>query len=64
VCTTQGPHKAGKALADRVEDPAIKSSSCWEERNLNKALRQALELQAVLQVARPHKTNARIFWGS
>jgi hypothetical protein len=31
---------------------------------VNEALRQALELQAVLLAARPHKTSAGKFWGS
>jgi hypothetical protein len=31
---------------------------------MNEALRQALELQAVLLAARPHKMSTRTFWGS
>jgi hypothetical protein len=34
------------------------------EKTVNEALRQALELQAVLVAARPHKNNTKIYWGS
>jgi hypothetical protein len=57
--------EAGKALANGVEYPTIKMRLLLgQEKTVNKALRQALELQAVLLAARPPKTSARAFCGS
>jgi hypothetical protein len=48
-----------------VEDPYIKIQLLLgEEKTVNEALRQALELQAVLAAARPHKNNTNIYRGS
>jgi hypothetical protein len=56
--------EAGKVFADGVEDATIKIQLLMGgEKMVNEALGQALELQAVLLAARPHKTSARIFWG-
>jgi hypothetical protein len=52
--------EAGKALADRVEDIAIKIKLLLGgEKMVNEALRQAFELQAVLIEAGPEKTSFR-----
>jgi hypothetical protein len=56
--------EAGKAFADGVEDQDIKMSQLIGQKTANKALRQALELQAVFLAARPHKTSTKILWGS
>jgi ribosome-associated translation inhibitor RaiA len=57
--------EAGKAFVDGVEDPNIKIQLLLRGgKTVSEALRQALELQAVLLVARPHKTSARTFWGA
>jgi hypothetical protein len=57
--------KAGKELADGVEDLAITIQLQLERgKTVSYALRQALELQAVLLAARPHKTSSRTYWGS
>jgi hypothetical protein len=48
--------EAGRAFTDRVEDPDIKIQLLLGEKTVNKALRQALELQAVFLAARPRKT--------
>jgi hypothetical protein len=56
--TTPGPHKKGasKSFADGVEDTAIKIPLLLGgQKKANEALRQALELQAGLLVARPPK---------
>jgi hypothetical protein len=46
---------AGRAFVDRVEDPDIKIKLLLGgEKMVNEVHRQALELQAVLLVARPH----------
>jgi hypothetical protein len=48
----QGKARQGKAFADGVEDPAIKIQLLLGgEKMMNKALRQALELQTVLLAA-------------
>jgi hypothetical protein len=48
---------AGKALADGVKDPAIKIQlMLGGEKTVNEALRQDIELQAVLLAAKPHRT--------
>jgi hypothetical protein len=52
--------EAGKAFADGVEDPAIKIQLLLGgEKTVNEALQQALELQAVLLTARPHRTSVK-----
>jgi hypothetical protein len=57
--------EAGKAFADEVEDSAIKIQLLLGgEKTLNEALRQALELKAVLIGGRTHKTGVTIFSGS
>jgi hypothetical protein len=57
--------EAGKAFTDGVEDPAIEIHLLLGgEKVVNKALRQALEPQAVLLAAKPQKMSSRIFWGS
>jgi hypothetical protein len=57
--------EAGRAFVDGVEDSDIKIQLLLGgENTVSEALRQALELQAVLLVARPRKTSARTFWGS
>jgi hypothetical protein len=57
--------EAGRAFVDGVEDPDIKIQLLLGgEKTVSEALRQALELQAVLLVARPRKTSTRTFWGS
>jgi hypothetical protein len=57
--------EAGKAFTDGVEDPDIKMQLLLGgEKTVKEALRQALELQAVLQAARPHRTRTQTFWGS
>jgi hypothetical protein len=55
--------EAGCAFVDGVEDTDIKIKLCTEK-SVNKALRQALELQAVFLDARPQKIRANTFWGS
>jgi hypothetical protein len=63
--TAPTPHyqirrEAGTAFADGVEDPAIKLQLLLGGgKTVNEALRQA-----VLLAARPHKTNATVFWES
>jgi hypothetical protein len=57
--------EAGKAFTDRAEDSDIKIQLLLGgEKTVSEALWQALELQAVLLAARPHKTNNGAFWGS
>jgi hypothetical protein len=57
--------EAWKAFTDGLEDPNIKISLLiGGEKMVNKALRQALKLQAVHQDARPHKMGTKTFWGS
>jgi hypothetical protein len=57
--------EAGRAFVDGVEEPDIKIQLLLGgEKTVGEALWQALELQAVLLVARPHKTSAGTFWGS
>jgi hypothetical protein len=56
--------EAGRVFVDRIEDPDIKIKLLLGgEKMVNKALRQALELQAVLLVASPHKSSTMTFWG-
>jgi hypothetical protein len=48
--------EAGKVFSDRVEDPTIKLQLLLGgEKSVKEALRQALELQAILLAARPKK---------
>jgi hypothetical protein len=47
-----------------VEDPDINVQLLLREETANEALRQALELQAVLLAVRLHKSSARTFWES
>jgi hypothetical protein len=55
----------GKAFADRVEDPVIKIQLLLGgEKTVNGALRQALQMQAMLLAARPKKTSISTFWRS
>jgi hypothetical protein len=57
--------EAGKAFAYGVQDPDIKIQLLLGgEKTVNEALRQALELQAVLVAARPHKNNTKIYRGN
>jgi hypothetical protein len=57
--------EAGKAFAVGVEDPDIKIQLLLGgKKTVDEALRQALELQALLLAARPHKTRTKTFWGS
>jgi hypothetical protein len=59
--------EAGSAFADGVADADIKMQLLLggeETVNVNEALRQALELQAVSLAARPQNGNARTFWGN
>jgi hypothetical protein len=55
--TAPTPHYpgAGKAFTDGIDDPAIKTELMLlrGEKTVNKALRQALELQAVLLTTKP-----------
>jgi hypothetical protein len=54
--------EASKAFTDGVEHRAIKIKLLvGGDKTVNEALRQALELQAVLLAARPQKTSARTF---
>jgi hypothetical protein len=56
--------EAGKAFADRVEDLSIKIQLLLGgEKTVNEALRQAIELQAMLLACSPQKTCTRTFWG-
>jgi hypothetical protein len=56
---------AGKAYADGIEDSTLKIQLLLGgEKMVNEALRQALELQAVLLAATPPKARPRKFWGS
>jgi hypothetical protein len=56
--------EAGKAFAYGVQDPDIKIQLLLGgEKAVKKALRQALELQAVLVAARPHKNNIKTYRG-
>jgi hypothetical protein len=55
--------EAGKAFAYGVQDPDIKIQLLLGgEKTVNEALRQALELQAVLVAARPYKNNTKTYW--
>jgi hypothetical protein len=55
--------ETGKMFADGVEDPAIKIQLLLGgEKTVNEALRQALELQAVLLAARKKKGKKRNEW--
>jgi hypothetical protein len=55
--------EAGKAFADRVEDPAIKIQLLLRgEKTVNEAVRQDLEVQAIFLAARP-QTSTRAFCG-
>jgi hypothetical protein len=57
--------EAAKAFAYGVEDLDIKIQLLLGgEKTINEALRQALELQAVLVAARPDKNNTKTYWGS
>jgi hypothetical protein len=57
--------EAGCAFVDGVGDADIKIKLLLgEEKTVNEALRQALELQAVFLAARPQKTSVNTFWGS
>jgi hypothetical protein len=58
--------EVGKVFANGIEDTTIKIQLLLVggEKTVNEALRQALELQAVLLATRPHKTSARTFHGS
>jgi hypothetical protein len=52
----------GKAFAYGVQDPDIKIQLLLGgEKAVNEALRQALELQAVLVAARPYKSNSKTY---
>jgi hypothetical protein len=52
--------EVGKAFADGVEHPDIKIPLLLGgEKTVNKALRQAPEIQVVLLANRPHKNSAR-----
>jgi hypothetical protein len=54
--------EAGRAFVDGIEDPDIKIKLLLGgEQTVNEALRQALELQAVLLVARQHKSSSMTF---
>jgi hypothetical protein len=56
--------QVGKMLADGTEDPAIKLQLLLGGVTMvNEAVRQDLELQAMLLAARPHKTGDRTFCG-
>jgi hypothetical protein len=58
--------KAGKAIAEGVEDPNIKIYLLLGgQKKVNEPLRHVLKLQAVLLADRPpQETSTRIFWGS
>jgi hypothetical protein len=57
--------EAAKAFAYGVEDPDIKIKLLLGgEKTVNKALRQALEVQAVLVAARHHKNNSKTYRGA
>jgi hypothetical protein len=54
--------EAGNTFADQVREPGIRIQLLLRgEETVNKALRQALELQAELLAARPPEKSARIF---
>jgi hypothetical protein len=54
--------EAGKTFAYGVQDPDIKIQLLLGgEKRVNEALRQALELQAVLVAARPYKNNTKTY---
>jgi hypothetical protein len=56
--------EAGRAFVDGIEYPDIKIKLLLGgEKTVNEALRQALELQAMLLVARPHKSSTMTIWG-
>jgi hypothetical protein len=56
---------AGKAFADGVEDHEIKVAlMIGGKKTVNEALRQALEIQALLVAAISHKTSNKTVWGS
>jgi hypothetical protein len=56
--------EAGKEFADGAEDSdIIIQLLLGGEKTVNEALRQALELQAVLLAAMYQKTSAKTFWG-
>jgi hypothetical protein len=57
--------EVGKMLANGVEEPVIKFQLLLGgEKTVKEALRQALELQAMLLTARPQNASTRKFWGS
>jgi hypothetical protein len=57
--------EVGKAFAEGVEDPTIKNQLLLGgEKMVIEALRQALELQAMLLAARSHESSTRVFWES
>jgi hypothetical protein len=57
--------EAEKAFAYGVQEPDIKIQLLLGgEKTVNKAIRQAVELQAILAAARPHKNNTKIYQGS
>jgi hypothetical protein len=57
--------EAGNLFANEVEDPAIKIQlPVGEDEKVNRALRQALEVQVALLAKGPQKTSARTLWGS
>jgi hypothetical protein len=54
--------EADRAFVDEIEDPDIKIKLLLGgEKTVNEALRQALELQAVLLVARSHNSSTMTF---
>jgi hypothetical protein len=57
--------EAGKTFVYRVQDPDIKIQLLLGgEKTVNEALRQALELQAILVATRPHKNNTKTYCGN
>jgi hypothetical protein len=57
--------EAGRAFACGVKDPDINIELLLGgEKTVNEALRQALELQAVLVAARPHQNNTNTYRGN
>jgi hypothetical protein len=62
-----GTHKVRgrQSVRRRGRRPRNKNSAAARRgEKVNEALRKALELQAVLLAARPHKTSTKAFWGS
>jgi hypothetical protein len=57
----QNPGESLQDFATAIEMLTSRFSSCWEGRRRNEALRQALELQAVLVAARPREDNSKTF---